>query len=589
MDEMNLFTDFDNRIKNVLEGLEIVREKRAELDFGRISVEPPRDQSHGDVATNAAMVLAKPLGLNPRALADLIVAELKKDPEVAEVGVAGPGFINVRLSVAYWQALLAGMIGQGVDYGRGSLGAGRKVNVEYVSANPTGPMHVGHCRGAVVGDTLANLLAFAGYAVTKEYYINDAGSQIDVLARSAFLRYREALGEAIGDIPSGLYPGEYLVPVGKALAEEFGTTLRAMPEHQWMPLVKDRTIDAMMAMIREDLAALNVRHDVFYSERSLHAGNGAPIRTAINDLTFKGHVYKGVLPPPKGQLPEDWEDREQTLFRSTEVGDDIDRPLIKSDGSYTYFAADVAYFKDKYDRGFDEMIYVLGADHGGYVKRLEAVARAVSEGSAKLTVLLCQLVKLFRNGEPVKMSKRSGDFVTLRDVVDEVGRDSVRFMMLYRKNSEPLDFDFAKVTEQSKDNPVFYVQYAHARCMSVFRQAAEAFPDLDIASLDLAAAIAGNVADPSELQLLAKLAEYPRVIEGAALAQEPHRIAFYLYDLASAFHAHWNKGKEQPELRFVNDKNRELSIARLGLVNAVASVLKSGLSITGTAAPDEMR
>jgi arginyl-tRNA synthetase len=589
MDEMNLFTDFDNRIKNVLEGLEIVREKRAELDFGRISVEPPRDQSHGDVATNAAMVLAKPLGLNPRALADLIVAELKNDPEVADVSVAGPGFINVRLSVAYWQKLLAGMVKAGTDYGRGTLGTGRKVNVEYVSANPTGPMHVGHCRGAVVGDALANLLGFAGYAVTKEYYINDAGSQIDVLARSAFLRYREALGETIGDIPSGLYPGDYLVPVGEALAEEFGTTLRAMPEHQWMPIVKDKTIDAMMAMIREDLAALNVVHDVFYSERSLHAGNGAPIRTAINDLTFKGHVYKGVLPPPKGQLPEDWEDREQTLFRSTEVGDDIDRPLIKSDGSYTYFAADVAYFKDKFDRGFDEMIYVLGADHGGYVKRLEAVARAVSEGKAKLTVLLCQLVKLFRNGEPVKMSKRSGDFVTLREVVDEVGRDPVRFMMLYRKNSEPLDFDFAKVTEQSKDNPVFYVQYAHARCMSVFRQAGEAFPGFDAASLDLAGAIAGNISDPSELQLLAKLAEYPRVIEGAALAHEPHRIAFYLYDLASAFHGHWNKGKEQPELRFVNDKNRELTIARLGLVHAVASVLKSGLSITGTAAPDEMR
>ncbi|MCW5705720.1 arginine--tRNA ligase [Shinella sp.] len=586
---MNLFTDFDSRIKNVLEGLEIVREKRADLDFGRISVEPPRDASHGDVATNAAMVLAKPLGLNPRALADLIVAELKKDPEVADVGVAGPGFINVRLSVAYWQKLLAAIVRAGTGYGRGAQGAGRKVNVEYVSANPTGPMHVGHCRGAVVGDALANLLAFAGYAVTKEYYINDAGSQIDVLARSAFLRYREALGETIGDIPSGLYPGDYLVPVGEALAEEFGTTLRAMPEHQWMPIVKEKTIDAMMAMIREDLAALNVTHDVFFSERSLHAGNGAPIRTAINDLTFKGHVYKGVLPPPKGQLPEDWEDREQTLFRSTEVGDDIDRPLIKSDGSYTYFAADVAYFKDKFDRGFDEMIYVLGADHGGYVKRLEAVARAVSEGKSKLTVLLCQLVKLFRNGEPVKMSKRSGDFVTLRDVVDEVGRDPVRFMMLYRKNSEPLDFDFAKVTEQSKDNPVFYVQYAHARCMSVFRQAAEAFPDLDVAALDLAAAIDGNIADPSELQLLAKLAEYPRVIEGAALAHEPHRIAFYLYDLASAFHAHWNKGKEQPELRFVNDKNRELSIARLGLVHAVASVLKSGLSITGTAAPNEMR
>ena len=586
---MNLFTDFDSRIKSVLEELEIVREKRADLDFGRISVEPPRDASHGDVATNAAMVLAKPLGLNPRALADLIVAELKKDTEVADVSVAGPGFINVRLSVAYWQKLLAAMVKAGADYGRGSLGAGRKVNVEYVSANPTGPMHVGHCRGAVVGDALANLLAFAGYVVTKEYYINDAGSQVDVLARSAFLRYREALGETIGDIPTGLYPGDYLVPVGEALAEEFGTSLRAMPEQQWMPIVKDKTIDAMMVMIREDLAALNVRHDVFFSERSLHAGNGAPIRTAINDLTFKGHVYKGVLPPPKGQLPEDWEDREQTLFRSTEVGDDIDRPLIKSDGSYTYFAADVAYFKDKFDRGFDEMIYVLGADHGGYVKRLEAVARAVSEGKSKLTVLLCQLVKLFRNGEPVKMSKRSGDFVTLRDVVDEVGRDPVRFMMLYRKNSEPLDFDFAKVTEQSKDNPVFYVQYAHARCMSVFRQAAEAFQGLDIATLDLSAAIEGNIADPSELQLLAKLAEYPRVVEGAALAQEPHRIAFYLYDLASAFHAHWNKGKEQPELRFVNDKNRELSIARLGLVHAVASVLKSGLSITGTAAPNEMR
>jgi arginyl-tRNA synthetase len=589
MDEMNLFTDFDNRIKNVLEGLEIVREKRAELDFSRISVEPPRDQSHGDVATNAAMVLAKPLGLNPRALADLIVAGLKNDPEVADVGVAGPGFINVRLSVAYWQKLLAAVVRSGPEFGRSALGAGRKVNVEYVSANPTGPMHVGHCRGAVVGDALANLLGFAGYAVTKEYYINDAGSQIDVLARSAFLRYREALGETVGEIPPGLYPGDYLVPVGKALADEFGTTLRAMPDSQWMPLVKERTIDAMMAMIREDLAALNVRHDVFFSERSLHAGNGAPIRTAINDLTFKGHVYKGVLPPPKGQLPEDWEDREQTLFRSTEVGDDIDRPLIKSDGSYTYFAADVAYFKDKFDRGFDEMIYVLGADHGGYVKRLEALARAVSQGRAELTVLLCQLVKLYRNGEPFKMSKRSGDFVTLREVVDEVGSDSVRFMMLYRKNSEPLDFDFAKVTEQSKDNPVFYVQYAHARCMSVFRQAAEAFPDVDLAAVDFAAAIAGNIADPSELQLLAKLAEYPRVIEGAALAHEPHRIAFYLYDLASAFHAHWNKGKEQPELRFVNDKNRELSIARLGLVNAVASVLKSGLSITGTAAPDEMR
>ncbi|MDF1635480.1 arginine--tRNA ligase [Mycoplana sp. MJR14] len=585
---MNLFTDFDSRIKKVLEEIDVVRENRAAVDFGRVGVEPPRDASHGDVATNAAMVLAKPLGTNPRALAELIVEKLSQDPEVAEVTVAGPGFINVRLSVGYWQKVLADMIRAGTDFGRSTVGAGRKVNVEYVSANPTGPMHVGHCRGAVVGDALANLLAFSGYDVTKEYYINDAGSQVDVLARSAFLRYRQALGEKIGEIPPGLYPGDYLVPVGEALAAEFGSSLRLMPEEKWLPIVKDKTIDAMMAMIRADLDALNVHHDVFYSERTLHANGGAPIRTAINDLTFKGHVYKGVLPPPKGQLPEDWEDREQTLFRSTEVGDDIDRPLIKSDGSYTYFAADVAYFKDKFDRGFDEMIYILGADHGGYVKRLEAVCRAISEGNARLTVLLCQLVKLFRNGEPVKMSKRSGDFVTLREVVDEVGRDPVRFMMLYRKSSEPLDFDFAKVTEQSKDNPVFYVQYAHARCMSTFRKAVEAFPDLDLDSLDLAATVEG-ISDPNELQLLAKVAEYPRIVEAASLAHEPHRIAFYLYDLASVFHAHYNKGKDQPDLRFVNDKNRQLSIARLGLVFAVASVLKSGLAITGTAAPDEMR
>jgi len=585
---MNLFTDFDARIKTALDQIDLVKEKRSEVDFGRIAIEPPRDPSHGDVATNAAMVLAKPLGTNPRALAEIITEKLKEDADVADVSVAGPGFINIRLSVGYWQRLLASMIEAGTDYGRSTIGAGKRVNVEYVSANPTGPMHVGHCRGAVVGDALANLLSFAGFDVVKEYYINDAGSQIDVLARSVFLRYREALGEKIGEIPPGLYPGDYLIPVGQSLANDYGVKLHNMPEEQWMPLVKDRTIDAMMAMIRDDLDALNVHHDVFFSERTLHANGAAAIRTAINDLTFKGHVYKGTLPPPKGQLPEDWEDREQTLFRSTEVGDDMDRPLIKSDGSYTYFAADVAYFKNKFDRDFNEMIYVLGADHGGYVKRLEAVARGVSEGKAKLTVLLCQLVKLFRNGEPVKMSKRSGDFVTLRDVVEEVGRDSVRFMMLYRKSSEPLDFDFAKVTEQSKDNPVFYVQYAHARCMSVFRQAKEAFPDLDVTPANLANAVAG-ISDPAELQLVAKAAEFPRLVESAAQSQEPHRVVFYLYDLASSFHAHWNKGKDQVDLRFINDKNRESSIARLGLVYAVASVLKSGLAIAGTAAPDEMR
>jgi arginyl-tRNA synthetase len=585
---MNLFADFETRIKNALETIDLVKANRETVDFGRITIEAPRDASHGDVATNAAMVLAKALGTNPRALAELIVPVLEKDPDVQSVNVAGPGFINIKVAVGYWQRLLSEMIAHGTDYGRSTVGAGRKINVEYVSANPTGPMHVGHCRGAVVGDTLANVLSFAGYDVVREYYINDAGSQIDVLARSVFLRYREALGEDIGSIPPGLYPGDYLVPVGKALADEYGIKLRTMPEEKWLPIIKDKAIDAMMVMIREDLAALNVKHDVFFSERTLHAGNGGPILSAINDLTFKGHVYKGTLPPPKGQLPEDWEDREQTLFRSTEVGDDMDRPLIKSDGTYTYFAADVAYFKDKYERGFGEMIYVLGADHGGYVKRLEAVARAVSEGTSKLTVLLCQLVKLFRDGEPVKMSKRSGDFVTLRDVVDEVGRDPVRFMMLYRKNSEPLDFDFAKVTEQSKDNPVFYVQYAHARCMSVFRQAHEAFPDLKVSSSDLAAG-ASLVSDINELQLIAKLAEYPRLIESAALTHEPHKLAFYLYDLASSFHGHWNKGKDQPELRFVNDKNRQLSVARLGLVNAVANVLKSGLTLLGADAPDEMR
>ncbi|CAN7268212.1 arginine--tRNA ligase [Rhizobium sp. LjRoot258] len=585
---MNLFTDFDARIKTALEQIDLVKEKRSEVDFGRIAIEPPRDPSHGDVATNAAMVLAKPLGTNPRALAEIITAKLKEDADVADVSVAGPGFINIKLSVGYWQRLLASMIEAGTDYGRSVLGAGKRVNVEYVSANPTGPMHVGHCRGAVVGDALANLLSFAGFDVVKEYYINDAGSQIDVLARSVFLRYREALGEKIGEIPPGLYPGDYLIPVGQSLARDYGVRLHNMTEDQWMPIVKDRTIDAMMAMIRDDLDALNVHHDVFFSERTLHAHGAAAIRTAINDLTFNGHVYKGTLPPPKGQLPEDWEDREQTLFRSTEVGDDMDRPLIKSDGSYTYFAADVAYFKNKFDRGFNEMIYVLGADHGGYVKRLEAVARGVSEGKAKLTVLLCQLVKLFRNGEPVKMSKRSGDFVTLREVVEEVGRDSVRFMMLYRKSSEPLDFDFAKVTEQSKDNPVFYVQYAHARCMSVFRQANEVFADLDVTPAELAKA-AARISDPAELQLVAKAAEFPRLVESAAQSQEPHRVVFYLYDLASSFHAHWNKGKDQVDLRFINDKNRESSIARLGLVYAVASVLKSGLAIAGTAAPDEMR
>ena len=586
---MNVFKDFEKRVRSVVEALDIVKRSDAPVSFERLVVEPPRDAAHGDISTNAAMVLAKPLGTNPRALAEMIEAAFKTDPDVAATSVAGPGFLNFKLTQAYWQRLVAEICRDGDRYGRSTMGKGHKVNVEYVSANPTGPMHVGHCRGAVVGDALANLMAFAGYEVTKEYYINDAGAQIDVLANSVYLRYREALGEKIGEMPAGLYPGDYLIPVGEALAAEFGSKLLTMKEAERTAIIKDRTIDAMMAMIRDDLRALNVVHDVFFSERTLHANNGAPILSAINDLTFKGHVYKGKLPPPKGQLPEDWEDREQTLFRSTEVGDDIDRPLIKSDGSYTYFAADVAYFHDKFARGYDQMIYVLGADHGGYVKRLEALSRAVAGDKVKLTVLLCQLVKLFRNGEPVRMSKRAGDFITLREVVDEVGRDSVRFMMLYRKSSEPLDFDFAKVTEQSKDNPVFYVQYAHARCHSVFRQAVDVFPDMEITAESLAKADLSLIVDESELALVGKVAEFPRVVEAATAGQEPHRIAFYLYDLASAFHSHWNKGRDMPELRFVNDKNRELTLARMGLVHAVACVLKSGLAITGTDAPLEMR
>ncbi|MET3579697.1 arginyl-tRNA synthetase [Mesorhizobium robiniae] len=585
---MNIFADFNARIIKAVEALDLKDKDGSTLDLSRIAVEPPRDASHGDLATNAAMVLAKPTGQSPRVLAERLAQALRTDTDIAAAEVAGPGFVNLRLKDAFWQVHLTTLLGEGRNYGRSTVGGGKKANVEYVSANPTGPMHVGHCRGAVVGDALANLMAFAGYEVTKEYVINDAGSQIDVLGRSVMLRYREALGDEIGEIPAGLYPGDYLVPVGQALAGEFGRSLLQMPDEEALAIVKDRTIDAMMAMIREDLALLNVHHDVFFSERTLHADNARKIRSAINDLTLKGHIYKGKLPPPKGDKPDDWEDREQTLFRSTAVGDDLDRPLVKSDGTFTYFAADVAYLKDKVDRGFVELIYVLGADHGGYVKRLEALARAIAGDEVKLTVLLCQLVKLFRDGEPVRMSKRSGDFVTLREVVEEVGRDPIRFMMLYRKNDAPLDFDFAKVTEQSKDNPVFYVQYASARCHSVFRQASEQLGEANFDRNRLAAATA-SLTDEGEIGLIRKLAEYPRLIESAALALEPHRLAFYLYDLASSFHGHWNRGTENPDLRFVKVNDRQLTHARLGLVQAVSDVLTSGLTLIGADAPTEMR
>ncbi|ESX74226.1 arginine--tRNA ligase [Mesorhizobium sp. M0027] len=585
---MNIFADFNARIIKAVEALDLKDKDGVPPDLSRIAVEPPRDASHGDLATNAAMVLAKPTGQNPRALAERLAEALRADEDIAAAEIAGPGFVNLRLKDGFWQAHLTALLGKGRNYGRSTVGGGKKTNVEYVSANPTGPMHVGHCRGAVVGDALANLMAFAGYDVTKEYVINDAGSQIDVLGRSVMLRYREALGDEIGEIPAGLYPGDYLIPVGQALASEFGRSLLQMPDEEALAIVKDRTIDAMMAMIREDLALLNVHHDVFFSERTLHANNAKKIRSAISDLTLKGHIYKGKLPPPKGEKPDDWEDREQTLFRSTAVGDDMDRALVKSDGTFTYFAADVAYLKDKVDRGFVDLIYVLGADHGGYVKRLEALARAIAGDEVKLTVLLCQLVRLFRAGEPVRMSKRSGEFVTLREVVEEVGRDPIRFMMLYRKNDAPLDFDFAKVTEQSKDNPVFYVQYASARCHSVFRQASEQLGEAMFDRNQLAAEVA-LLTDEGEIGLIRKLAEYPRLIEAAALALEPHRLAFYLYELASSFHGHWNRGTDNPDLRFVKVNDRQLTHARLGLVQAVSDVLTSGLTLIGANAPTEMR
>jgi arginyl-tRNA synthetase len=585
---MNIFADFNERIIKAVQSLDLKGRDGRPPDTSRIAVEPPRDASHGDLATNAAMVLAKGAGENPRALAERIAAALREEEDVQAAEVAGPGFVNLRLDQGFWQQQLRAILAAGTNYGRSTIGAGKKTNVEYVSANPTGPMHVGHCRGAVVGDALANLLAFAGHEVTREYLINDAGAQIDVLGRSAMLRYREALGEDIGEIPAGLYPGDYLVPVGSRLAEEFGRDLIGMPEDEALAIVKERAVNAMMAMIREDLELLDVRHDVFFSERTLHADNARKIRAAINDLTLKGHIYKGKLPPPKGEKPEDWEDREQTLFRSTEVGDDIDRPLVKSDGSFTYFAADVGYIYDKISRGFQELIFVLGADHSGYVKRMDALAKAVAGGRVELIVLLCQLVKLYRGGEPVRMSKRSGDFVTLREVVEEVGRDPIRFMMLYRKNDAPLDFDFAKVTEQSKDNPVFYVQYASARCHSVFRQASEQFPGR-IFDRETLSAHSALLVDEGELGLVRKLTEYPRMIEAAAQTLEPHRIAFYLHELASAFHAHWNRGTENVDLRFVKVTDRESTYARLGLVQAVSDVISSGLALIGADAPAEMR
>jgi arginyl-tRNA synthetase len=593
MDHMNVFSVFTAHVRSAVEVIAAEGIFASLPDLARIVVEPPREAGHGDLATNAAMALAKDASLKPRDLAERIAAELRKRPEITAVEIAGPGFINMTLDANVWRDALRAAIAAGPIFGRSDLGKAEKVNVEYVSANPTGPMHVGHCRGAVFGDALANLLAFTGYAVTREYYINDAGAQVDVLARSAYLRYREALGEDIGSIPDGLYPGDYLKPVGAELAAEYGRSLEQMPEEKQLAIVRAKAIDMMMGEIRQDLAALNVKHDVFFSERSLIAGPRDEVAATIADLRAKGEVYEGRLPPPKGAPVEDWEDREQVLFRTTDFGDDVDRPLMKSDGTYTYFASDIAYHKSKVERGFRNLIDVWGADHGGYIKRMKAAVAAVSGGTAELDVKVIQLVRLLRGGEPVKMSKRSGDFVTLREVVDEVGRDAVRFMMLYRKNDAVLDFDLVKVKEQSRDNPVFYVQYGHARGHSIFRNARVDIPDLPEDAAARAAMLAEanfiRLDDPAEIALMRRIAVYPRLIESAASAHEPHRVAFYLYELASEFHALWTKGKDTPHLRFIIQNDPELTWARLALVQGVVTVLASGLGLLGVGAPVEMR
>jgi len=584
MSTKNIFADILERVRNASAAV------APGLDLARVTVEPPRDPSHGDIATNAAMVLAKDAGRKPRELAETIAEKLCADALVAKVDVAGPGFINLTLKPAAWIAALRGAVQSGAQYGASDIGGGVPVNVEYVSANPTGPMHVGHGRGAVFGDALANLLASAGFKVTREYYVNDAGAQVDVLARSAYLRYREALGESIGTIPEGLYPGDYLKPVGAALAAQYQDALTKQPEAEWLPIVRAKAIEMMMATVRADLAALNINHEEFFSEKSLTEGSVDMVAETIEWLRQRGYVYEGRLPPPRGAPDEDWEDREQTLFHSTEFGDDVDRPLKKSDGSYTYFASDMAYHRSKLDRGFRSLIDVWGADHAGYIKRMEAAVAALSDRKAELDVKVIQLVKLLRAGVPVTMSKRAGEFVTLREVVDEVGRDAVRFMMLFRKNDAVLDFDLAKVIEQSRDNPVFYVQYGHARGQSIFRNARTAFPDLpgDVESLVEVAALE-RLSDPAELALMRQIALYPRVVEAAAAAHEPHRIAFYLFDLASEFHALYTLGNTKPHLRFIIQNDRQLTEARLVLVQGVVTVLSSGLALLGVEAPNEMR
>jgi arginyl-tRNA synthetase len=583
---MNLFAAMETQVRYSLKALQARGALPDGLALDPVGVEPPREASHGDMATNAAMVLAKPAGLNPRDVAALLVEELVKSDAIESAEIAGPGFVNLRLSSALWLGLVPTILQQGIGFGD-QTGAG-KLNIEYVSANPTGPMHVGHARGAVFGDALARLLEKTGHEVLREYYINDAGSQVDVLARSALLRMREAMGDAIGTIPEGLYPGDYLVPVGQALAENHPDLL-AQDDATQVQVAKSVALPMMMDRIREDLAALGVSHDFFLSEQSLH--DDGSVDKSLQVLDDKGLIYRGVLQPPKGKTPPpDWEPQEQTLFRSSDFGDDSDRALKKSDGSWTYFAPDIACHFNKVTRGYTQMIDVWGADHIGYIKRMQSAVTAISEGEAALEVKVCNLVKLMRGGEPVKMSKRSGSFITLREVVEEVGKDAVRFMMLTRKNDAPLDFDFDVVKDKSRENPVFYVQYAHARICSVLRNALQAgLTEADVADAHLASQNLECLKDPAELALIRNLANYPRMLAAAAEAREPHRVAFYLMDLAADFHSLWNLGKERLELRFLQDKDAAGNLARLALLRATATVLASGLDVIGVTPEVEMR
>jgi arginyl-tRNA synthetase len=586
---MNVFAHVEDRIAAALEDLKQDGVLPADLVLPAVEVETPRESAHGDLSTNAALVLAKAARMKPREIAESLKEKLSGDGEIAQVQVAGPGFLNLTFTPEFWQGLVRMILKAGSDYGRGMIGNGETINVEYVSANPTGPMHVGHCRGAVFGDALCNILEFAGYKVTREYYVNDAGGQVDQLARSVYLRYREALGEDIGEIPVGLYPGDYLKPIGEMLVKEHKRDLLNQPEEDWLPIVRAAAVKPLLAEIKRDLAALNIKHDVFFSEASLTSGKKDQVKAAIEALRAKGLIYEGRLPRPKGHDDDEWEDRQQLLFRSTDFGDDVDRALTKSDGSYTYFASDVAYHYDKLERGFDHYRNVFGADHLGYIPRIKASVAALSDGKADFQILVCQLVKVLRAGEPVLMSKRAGTFVTLRDMVDEVGSDPVRFMMLMRKNDAPLDFDLARVLEQTKDNPVFYVQYAHARAASVLRNAKEVFPGLDKMSKAVRQADLSCLSDPGEIEWIKRLAFFPRLVASSARAEEPHRLAFYLYDLASAFHSQWTRGNDSPHLRFIQAKDELVTAARLALIVATQQVISSGLFMLGVEAPESMR